>query len=638
MSATEPADGAQRESVEEVWARMRRHLDRARSFWLGFVFTGHPRVAATLAERARWNRRLHAAEFDHIVVESPQRLATIADEILARRAHAGDCVWIEAVRLGHAPDTDRTWQQAWVSALQELNHRRDTLRRGTFGLVLVLPPPLKSEAMRVASDLWSVRDFLAEPAAASVVGDVQPEHRLTDWSSGSALRPRPVSLAGERSEAQHTELLELLAATDAQLRGEFRERLAAVIDAAVARSDRSAASPLLLRRAQAREAIDPAGARDDYREAADQAPDDVTATNALRGLLSLELAAEDWTSAAANADRILTMVERLAAATPTRQSQRDVARALNDAGRVRWESKDLAAAETYLVRALHLRQDLADTEGTPDALRELAVSLNHVGWVEMERGNLEVAKRLFRRSLALSEDLVRRQSSPMAVRDVSVALNNLGHACQGQGDLAGAEEFFGRGLALREQLLGQMETALAVRDVSRSLGYLGRVRWDQGDVQRAEELFQRSVDLARQLELTAAAPQSLRDLSNSLIDLGRIRRAQGDTRGAEALFRRALSVDERLAKRAGTPQSLRYLARTLERLATLRRLHGDPEGSVRRYRRLLDVLNQIGASPGYAAEVARLRDGAEAALAELAGPVPDPAPGDQEGTQAGPQG
>ena len=330
-------------STEEAWDRLRRHLDRSSEFWLGFIFTSDLNAARTLSERATWNRQHHTSELVSFRPQAPPELATLLDDLELQSPAPPGCTWVEAI---HVASED--WKAAWTTFLQTLNHRRDTLRSRLGGLVLVAAPEVKPIAFRVATDLWSVRVFLAEVAPGSAV-PLEPAGD-TSMSPGSVLDlswPR-VSLHGEEppdelDEDAQLEVLRLLAKTDGDLvLGATESRVAAAITGALSQGATSTAALLLLRRGQARLATgDHAGARDDLTAALECGGPAATTREALHLLVTLAASLGELDEALSLAERDVTIAEDLAERLGTPESQRDLSISLNNVAAIRRARGDL---------------------------------------------------------------------------------------------------------------------------------------------------------------------------------------------------------------------------------------------------------------------------------------------------------
>ena len=380
-------------STEEAWDRLRRHLDRSSGFWLGFIFTSDLNAAHTLSERARWNRQHHTSELASFRPEAPPQLATLLDDLELQSPAPPGCTWVEAIHVASAD-----WNAAWTTFLQTLNHRRDTLRSRLGGLVLVAAPEVKPIAVRVATDLWSVRVFLAEVAPGSTVPlepagntSLNPGSLLDlSWPRGSLHAEGPPD---ELDEDVQLEVLRLLAKTDGDLiLGETKSRVAAAITRALSQGATSTASTLLLRRGEARLATgDDAGARDDLTEALKCGGSDATSRKVLNLLVRLTASLGELDEARGLAEREVTIAEDLAGRLGTPESQRDLSISLDNVAAIRRARGDLDGAETAYTRSLTIREDLAGRLGTPESQRDLSVSLDNVAAIRRARGDLDGA-------------------------------------------------------------------------------------------------------------------------------------------------------------------------------------------------------------------------------------------------------
>ncbi|MGH3941503.1 MAG: hypothetical protein ACRDTG_23315, partial [Pseudonocardiaceae bacterium] len=64
-----------------AWTWLRRHLDRANSFWLAFILTDDLTAQRVLRERVRANRRRHAHPLTVFEPTTPTELAGLLDEL-----------------------------------------------------------------------------------------------------------------------------------------------------------------------------------------------------------------------------------------------------------------------------------------------------------------------------------------------------------------------------------------------------------------------------------------------------------------------------------------------------------------------------------------------------------------------------
>ena len=521
-----------KESPDAAWRRLRRHLDRANRFWLGFVFAPDLHGADVLCERTEWNCRRRVAPFVLLEPRTPQELSSLIDVLEMEAAGPGGCTWIAAAHIGRDLESGGDWTDAWTVFLQTLNHRRDTLRRAIGGLVLVVPPEARRSAMTVSTDLWSVRDYLTELAPFEGTGG-NVRARQTESRAGAegpdeftTQQPRRLSgitLSDEgRSEGDQQELVTLLAAAPSELTGALSGRLQAAISAAFARGDDQAAGALLVQLGLAQADDDPAAARERLRQAMGTTIDGRLRLRALEGLFGISLEAAHISEAL------------------------DVAR-----------------------EAVEVAEHLSTQLDTPDSLRDLSISLDHLGVVHRARGDWSAAELICGRSLEIAERLASQLGTPESLRDLSVSLDSLGRVHRARGDWSAAESMFGRSLEIRERLASQLGTPESLRDLSISLSDLGRVREARGDWSAAESVYGRSLVIAERLASQLGTPESLRDLSISLNNLGRERQARADWSAAIEIYGRSSEILRTLIEEGvDTAQDSNGLSAVSERLAS----------------------------------------------------------------------
>jgi tetratricopeptide (TPR) repeat protein len=445
---------------EKAWTFLRRHLDRSRAFWLGFLLTEDLRAARVLRERAGFNRKLRAERFVTFLPETADELAGLLDRLEAEAPGPPGCAWVEAIHVA-----DRRWDEAWERLLQALNHRRDSLRDRLGGLVLAAPRSTKSAAQRLSSDLWSVRDLVLD-LPVGVAGAV----RTPAEAPGSPPVPEPAvarAVEGLRlgnddveddvdavGEEAVEEAVALLALPPSRLATTERERTVAAIAAARQRGDDQLAGVLLLGLADGYvEERDWAGAHDLVQQVlALTGIDPPTRLRALELGIDVAMTVGDPDEAERHADERLVLSERLAEATPTPEALRDLSISLNNVGRVQEARGDWAAAEAAYTRSLQLRERLAEATPTPEALRDLSVSLDNVGRVQEARGDWAAAEAAYTRSLQLAERLAEATPTPEALRDLSISLNNVARAREAAGDEAAAAALRERAATLDAQL------------------------------------------------------------------------------------------------------------------------------------------------------------------------------------------
>jgi len=454
---------------EEEWRRLRRQLDYADEFWLGFLFTSSPPVAdlfrrridAVLQRRVRSLRRLCADD-------APERLPALLERLQSDEVAGAGVVWVESLRVD-ADGERKPWLQAWNRLLLRLNERRESLRRhlpGT-GLVLVAPPAVKRWVREAAPDLWSIRAVVLEPQPARPRADEIPasrDHSATE----NTLPPDDRPTVAER--------------------GAPPDNLAPVSsDREIARRLRQAEGLLLQERAE---------------EAAVAALD---ATTRLRGRPESRLRLSDALWLLARAER--ASGDPAAAEEHVAQAL-DLLRGQETRGHLEWSDAlgRLLRARERPAEALGVyermtgvaRRLLSEYGESPERLRDVSVSLDRVGDVRRELGDLTGAGESYAESLEVSRRLLSEYGeSPERLRDVSVSLNKVGDVRRELGDLTGAGESYAESLEVRRRLLSEYgESPERLRDVSVSLERVGLLSRDEGDEASAQGHLREALGLA----------------------------------------------------------------------------------------------------------------------------------------------
>ena len=408
--AVDPFDAGTERTVVALLRHLQWQADR---FSIAFVFADigpAETFRRWLDERLQLDRReLRVERTDRAFYAVPaDAVERVVDAALSAEPDRG-AVWFEL----HPFPGDALVDDARRRLLARLNERRFVLESGVpVPLVMVLPTSFRTEAARLAPDLWHVR---------------------------------AVSVA-------------LITTEDAPAGLAFGET-------AVDRTNR-AAEPT------ARSGTDAALA--DWRRSMDRGTDSgpylPTAFNAVSGAI----AAGRLDEAEEVAGQAVTVARRrLDRGDPEgTKPMRDLSASLNLLGDVARARGDLDAAERTFAESLELHRRLVErTGGTPEALRDLSVSLEKIGDAARARGDLNAAERTFAESLELRRRLVERTGgTPETLRDLSVSLNRVGDTARARGDLDAAERAFAESLELARRLVertgGTLET---LRDLSVSL-------------------------------------------------------------------------------------------------------------------------------------------------------------------------
>ncbi len=490
---------------DDLWPRLRRHLERAEGFSINFIFSPSRRRSAELQAQLegalRWRTSLLDV-FDPF--EHPRWREGFLDAATgsqAERIRMRAPLWVVLDRHAGRPEADAVRREA----LAALNERRGALERHfARPLILALPQGFNAEVWAYAPDLWTIRGFAGELPAEP--GETQQAARA---SAVEAAASAPVPDA---------EVASLPAIR------EWR-RLAKI----------AAAEP---------ERVVPASGW--------------AATEAALHAGALAMAA-------AIAQDVSTLARARAERSPgDPEAQRDLSVALDNVGRVAQAQGEWAEAEAVYRESLAIRRTLAERLATPEAQRDLSVSLDNVGRVARVQGEWAEAEAVYRESLAIRRTLAERLATPEAQRDLSISLDNVGRVAEAQGEWAEAEAVYRESLTIARTLAERLATPEAQRDLSVLLNNLGRVARAQGEWAEAEAVYRESLAIARTLAERLATPEAQRDLSVALDNVGRVAQAQGEWAEAEAIYRESLAIARRVADAVGqTPQSLQDLDRAL---------------------------------------------------------------------------
>ena len=345
--------------AEEEWRRLRRHLDFSDGFWLGFLFTGSPRVAEVFFSRTEGVLRQRALRAHRLTPASPEELAAVLPKLFDDESARAGCVWLEALQTDAQGETEGPWIRAWDRLLLRLNERRERLGRTLAGsLILVAPPTVKIRSREAAPDLWSIRALVLEPESAP------------KWRGDDAVEREPVSEA-------RTTLPEVPRPRD---RVDLRDEPLPVPPAAVAlRKARN-----LLAHGRPEEAVSAAvRAIEHFRQEPVEGPFDLA--DAYWTLAQARLAEGDPAAAREAVDEALRI--------------RQEPLWLDLAGRLAIRQQDLTkATDVYRQLESHNRAALARQPKSEERLRDLSVSLERKGDVQRHRAR---SRRRCRRTRSL---------------------------------------------------------------------------------------------------------------------------------------------------------------------------------------------------------------------------------------------
>ncbi|HEX8820887.1 MAG TPA: tetratricopeptide repeat protein [Archangium sp.] len=607
---------------EAEWQRLRRQLELAEGFWLGFIFSPSPLTSGVLRRRTELLLRGQTRRLESFHPESPLDLKGLLPSLVTPEVANAGCTWVEALNLDPGDGTERPWREAWMELVSRMNERRDALRRHLHGgLVLVAPPETKLLMREAASDLWSIRALVVE---LPLVAEVSPRESRLNTESFSA---RAVGGKGPEAEAMTefalAESERLLAkATDDDPRkiGLLLRRVEAlrssgrtgeaVETARRARELALKASPGGLR-LQAVTLHMLALAEKDHGDSAAATEHLEQAIKVLGGgdnryrflllkeLASLALWRGDLESALAAYEEALDLARQFRTALgDTPEALHDVGASLDKVGNVQQRLGNLPAAHTAYEEALVLARQLCIVRGdSPDALHDLSVAVVKVGDVQLRLGNFPAASAAYEESLLLSRQICAALGdTPVALRDLSVSLSAMGDVQQSLGNLQAARAAYEESLALDRQIRAALgDTPVALRDLSISLNNVGEVQQSLGNLQAARAAYEESLALRRQLRAASGdTPEALRDLSVSLDRMGDVQQSLGNLPAAFAAHEESLALRRQLRAALGDiPEALRDLSVSLDRMGEVQQSLGNLSAASAAYEESLALDRQF---------------------------------------------
>jgi tetratricopeptide (TPR) repeat protein len=492
---------------EQAWTWLRRHLDRAQSFWLGFVFTDNLATASILATRARANRKAKAEPFKQFSPATADELSALLEQLEEEAPAPLGCTWIEAVHLA-----DPAWEDAWSRFLQALNHRRDYLRDRLGGLVVVAPPAVKAYAQQYSADLWSVRDLLVELPTESL--PELPTPLLGDLTLPGEQRVSFRGLSyGELDPALADEVTAVLALPAEQLASSARGRAAELTDLARASGNNQLAAVLLLARAR------------DYVDAEDAA----AALDLLRCGIRLD-GVDDPTLY-----RLLDFAAQL-----SRNADK-----VDDA--IEIEKEAVAIAEKMEDEYLN------------------AVSLSKLANAYSARGDWDAAKPHYEQALDIREQLAARFGTDAAYRGVAASALQLGSVYAAAEDWDTAAEYYSRAHAISERLAQQADTFANRMNVAIALSVLGGAALLKNDITTATQQLTQAIHTFEQLSEQPGDNQDIQQLlARGLLLLGNANAMSANRTAAAEHSARAVKIYQGLADEHGTFTAFQHLRSGLE--------------------------------------------------------------------------
>ena len=390
---------------EDIWAEMRLHMEWSEGFSLCVLFS--PGASAT-EQIVQWADDAWAWRTAPMTRLNPAQANGAARAVLnglhqhqQRWGKLCAPVWVEM--LSHdAVDGPASWDMERTALMALLNESREwLLREFSCPLVLCLPTTWALRVPTLAPDLWHVRSFTAEVAAAWPMPTVSANVQLTS------------DQASEASDAWSEQLTSLRQAVQVA-----RDR---------AQSTNNHQQPAALREW----------------------------VMALWALSEHALAHSRSTEAHAAASESVALMRQLHTALgDSPQVLLDLSVSLEQVGDAENQAGRGEAALQAYRESLDLRRQLRTALGdSPQVLRDLSVSLDNVGDAENQAGRGEAALLAYRESLDLCRQLrTALGDSPQVLRDLSVSLNKLGDAENQAGRSEAALQAYRESLELCREL------------------------------------------------------------------------------------------------------------------------------------------------------------------------------------------
>jgi tetratricopeptide (TPR) repeat protein len=509
------ADEPLGEAGEAEWERLRKQIEFASGFWLGFVFSPSPMHVLVLRARVT---RLLAAERATVLVyrpEQPEELRSVLQRLLQEAQPPAGCTWVEAVRSDSSGARQQPWTDAWNDLFLRMNERRDALRaRLTGGLVFAGPPELKPRIREAAPDLWSVRAMVIDLKTGAPTEIYDPLTIVPDAEGLSA------------GTVEH-EVMAPGLPPDASFALEEAKR----------REARHAVRPQALALMQAAEGFLAEGRTKEAREAALQARD------LLRGGGSYD-----------EAQALALLARAESAGGEPRAAMKHISGALDHwralgIGRAPLDwcvlAGDLAVGDGNLVEAsrMYAEAEAIAREGVrrganAEALQDLSIVLRRIGGLRRQSGNLPAAGAAYDEALDLARALRERQGeTPAALSAMEGSLYNLGTLRASTGEITAAIAAFEEAMAFGRRKLALIgETPAALINFAATLGRLAEMRRASGDFPGTVAALEERADVARRLiELHGSSASHRGLLFRTRRSLAALRQGQGDDAGASVV-------------------------------------------------------------------------------------------------------
>lgn len=435
-------------SVGRSWRTIERRLSQLDGFGLLVVFVqdaaqvGTLRHAITAWAQARERELVVLAERERD--DFAVRMLTGLYEALAHRSHP--LLWIEA----HREAGDAAWDEQRARLLNRLNEQRGRLEAEAGPLVLLMPADFLRQTIAFAQDLWHARYLsleltaeAGEPAAASSAPRSPPAFADLKRARG----PLDVTTAIAHWDAA---IGPRLASADDVRAGALRDLWLPDVAGAV------------------RQAV-----RDDR-----------------------------WPAASLMADRLVSLARARVAAFPGVAGvtvARDLVRALQAAGYVRWSAGAIDEAVDYYREAVDAcRASLKAAPHDRYGVLLLAQLLDEYALLCERRDDLMAARLVAEEAVTLRRRLIEVAGREHALlAELATGLEGAAHAYRRSGNLARASLALTEAVAARREALHQEDDPASRRRLADALLQLGEIKLLEGDFDDAVAAQSESVAVRR---------------------------------------------------------------------------------------------------------------------------------------------
>ena len=255
----------------------------------------------------------------------------------------------------------------------------------------------------------------------------------------------------------------------------------------------------------------------------------------------------------------------------------DLATSYHDLGTVLARvAKERAAARSAYQEALDIQEKLTAASPRPEYQRDRARTLNNLGLL-LQYTDPTIARKTLAQAVALNQQLVAKHPTvPAYRRDLARTCNNLAGILGGPGARDDAEKMYDQALALLTQLSHDFPTVPSYRqDLAGVYLNLGLFHESAGRLTEADKAFDESLRVRRELAgESPEVPEYQQRLANTLVTKGSLLEKKNQVHAAEEHYEQAVFLLEWIAIPGARPIYHSDLGQALHRHALLRRRRG----------------------------------------------------------------